>query len=169
MEFTETEQEILVNAWVLAREGKGQVLEDWAEPDAQELADAGWLEPRTVDATGHRAWFWTRQAETALDMNALRRDDPRGPELMCPSKNGHRPPLAGGSEGRITLAECGRPVQKRRERARPCRAGCHIAPPPGPPTRRRSGYASEISKRGAHPCPKGNRGGTRPAAEARGR
>jgi hypothetical protein len=28
-------------------------------------------ERRTVDATGDRAWFWTRQAETALDMNAL--------------------------------------------------------------------------------------------------
>ena len=46
MEFTETEQEILVNAWLLAREGKGQVLEDWAEPEAQQLADAGWLERR---------------------------------------------------------------------------------------------------------------------------
>ncbi|MET0811059.1 MAG: hypothetical protein ABWY65_08105 [Thermoleophilaceae bacterium] len=34
-------------------------------------ADTGWLERRTVDATGDRAWFWTRQAETALDMNAL--------------------------------------------------------------------------------------------------
>ena len=75
MEFTDTQAEILVNCWLLAREGKGQVLEDWAEPDAQQLADAGWLERRTVDATGDVCWFWTRQAETALDMNALRRDD----------------------------------------------------------------------------------------------
>jgi hypothetical protein len=52
MDFTDTQQEILVNAWLLAREGKGQVVEDWAEPDAQQLADAGWLERRTVDATG---------------------------------------------------------------------------------------------------------------------
>jgi hypothetical protein len=37
---------------------------------------AGWLERRTVDATGDTCWFWTRQAETALDMRALRRDDP---------------------------------------------------------------------------------------------
>ena len=59
----------------LAREGKGQVFEDWAEPDAQGLADAGWLEHRTVDATGVTCWFWTLQAETVLDMNALRRDD----------------------------------------------------------------------------------------------
>ena len=75
MEFTDTQQEILVNAWLLAREGKGQVLDDWAEPDAQELSEAGWLERRTVDAHGDAAWFWTREAEMALDVNALRRDD----------------------------------------------------------------------------------------------
>jgi hypothetical protein len=74
MEFTETQQEILVNAWLLAREGRGQVVEDWALPDAQELSDAGWLEQRTVDATGAVCWFWTAEAEGALDMNALRRD-----------------------------------------------------------------------------------------------
>ena len=51
------------------------MFEDWAEPDAQGLADAGWLEHRTVDATGVTCWFWTLQAETVLDMNALRRDD----------------------------------------------------------------------------------------------
>jgi hypothetical protein len=76
MEFTETEQEILVNCWLLSREGKGQVLEDWAMPDAERLSEAGWLEQRTVDATGDTCWFWTPEAETALDMNALRRDDP---------------------------------------------------------------------------------------------
>jgi hypothetical protein len=71
MDFTDTEAEILVNAWLLAREGKGQVVEDWAEPDAQRLSDAGWLEQRTVDATGDTCWFWTREAEMALDVNAL--------------------------------------------------------------------------------------------------
>jgi hypothetical protein len=76
MDFTGTQQEILVNAWLLAREGKGQVLEDWAEPDAEELCEAGWLERRTVDANGDTAWFWTRQAEAALDVNALRRTEP---------------------------------------------------------------------------------------------
>ena len=45
-------------------------------PTRDELADAGWLERRTVDATGDTCWFWTPQAETALDMNALRRTDP---------------------------------------------------------------------------------------------
>ena len=71
MDFTDTEAEILVNAWLLAREGKGQVVADWAEPDAQRLSDAGWLEQRTVDATGDVCWFWTREAELALDVSAL--------------------------------------------------------------------------------------------------
>jgi hypothetical protein len=75
MEFTDTQAEILVNAWLLAREGKGKVLADWAEPDAQQLCDAGWLERRTVDATGDVCWFWTREAEMALDMNGLGRAD----------------------------------------------------------------------------------------------
>ena len=60
----------------IRREGERQALEDWAEPEAQELSDAGWLERRTVDANGDTAWFWTQAAETALDMNALHRDDP---------------------------------------------------------------------------------------------
>jgi hypothetical protein len=76
LELTDTQQEILVNAWLLARDGKGQIVADWAEPDAQQLSEAGWLERRTVDATGDTCWFWTQQAETALDMQALRRDDP---------------------------------------------------------------------------------------------
>jgi hypothetical protein len=73
MEFTDTQAEILVNAWLLSRDGKGQVLEGWAEPDAERLGEAGWLERRTVDANGDTAWFWTREAETALDVNALNR------------------------------------------------------------------------------------------------
>jgi hypothetical protein len=73
MDFTETEQEILVNAWLLAREGKGQVVEDWALPDAKRLSAAGWLERRTVDANGDTCWFWTREAEMALLVSALNR------------------------------------------------------------------------------------------------
>jgi hypothetical protein len=76
MDFTDTQQDILAQAWLLAREGKGQVLETWAEPDAQELCDAGWLERRTVDANGDTCWFWTQQAEAALDMSSLHRNDP---------------------------------------------------------------------------------------------
>jgi hypothetical protein len=76
MEFTETEQDILFRAWLLARDGKGQVLEPAPYPEAVRLADAGWLERRYVDATGDWSWFWTPQAEAALDMNALHRNDP---------------------------------------------------------------------------------------------
>ena len=74
-EFTETQQEILTNAWLLAREGKGQVVTAEALPDAVGLADAGWLERRMLD-DGDASWWWTSQAETALDITALRRDDP---------------------------------------------------------------------------------------------
>jgi hypothetical protein len=76
MTFTENEQDILVRAWLLARDGQGQVLEGWAVPDAERLCEAGWLERRTVDNTDDVAFFWTSQAEAALDMNALRRTDP---------------------------------------------------------------------------------------------
>jgi hypothetical protein len=76
MDFTDIQEEILFRAWLLARKGQGQVLEDWAEPDAEQLYEAGWLERRTVDDTGDVAWFWTSQAEAALDVNALRRTDP---------------------------------------------------------------------------------------------
>lgn len=69
-EFTETEQEILTNAYFLAREGKGQVLEPFVYPEACRLADAGWLERRFED-NGDVSWWWTDHAETALDLNAL--------------------------------------------------------------------------------------------------
>jgi hypothetical protein len=52
MDFTETEAELLGNAGLLALEGEGQVVEDWAMPDAERLSEPGWLERRTVDATG---------------------------------------------------------------------------------------------------------------------
>jgi hypothetical protein len=42
----------------------------------QALSDAGWLERRTVDNTDDVAHFWTAEAGAALDLNALRRDDP---------------------------------------------------------------------------------------------
>ena len=75
MECTETQREILVNAWLLARDGKGQVLEGWADPDAHDLAEAGWLE-RRFEPDGEMSWWWTPAAETALDLDALRRDEP---------------------------------------------------------------------------------------------
>lgn len=59
-DFTETQAEILVDARLLAREGNGQVVEDWALPDAVELADAGWLQRRMLD-NGHASWWWTHK------------------------------------------------------------------------------------------------------------
>ena len=70
MDFTDTQAEILVNAWALARAGRGQVVEPWALPEAVRLCEAGWLERRMLD-NGHASWWWTEQAETALDLNAL--------------------------------------------------------------------------------------------------
>jgi hypothetical protein len=70
MDFTETQREIIVNAYLLALEGKGQVIEDWAYPDAHELAEQGWLQ-RRFQPDGELSWWWTSQAETALDLNAL--------------------------------------------------------------------------------------------------
>ena len=76
MEFTDSELEILFRAWALDAKGCGQVLEPGKYPEAVKLTNAGWLERRYVDATGDWCWFWTREAEAALDMNALRRNDP---------------------------------------------------------------------------------------------
>ena len=70
MDFTETQLEILFNAWVLAREGNGQVIADDAYPDAHRLAEAGWLE-RRFEPDGEMSWWWTPRAETAFDMTAL--------------------------------------------------------------------------------------------------
>jgi hypothetical protein len=70
MNLTETHRELLVNAWLLAREGKGQVIQDWAYPEAHDLCEAGWLERRWLP-DGELAWFWTQQAETALDVHRL--------------------------------------------------------------------------------------------------
>ena len=74
MDFTEPQQEILTNAWLLSRGGNGQVngqvITAEAYPHAHELAEAGWLE-RRFEPDGETSWWWTPQAETALDMNAL--------------------------------------------------------------------------------------------------
>jgi hypothetical protein len=167
MDFTDTQQDILADAWLLAREGKGQVLEDWAEPDAQELSDAGWLERRTVDANGDTAWFWTSQAEAALDMNALR-NRPGGHELM------RRRVLRSMGTGRPSrvFPGGGSPLPSMGDRCRSggsgharCRAGCHSPRRPAHLPDDGPVMPSEMSKQGARPCPEGTCGGnTRPAA-----
>ena len=69
MNLTPVQQEILYRAWLFARAGNGQVVTDEAIPDAHRLAEAGWLERRFVD--GEMSWWWTSQAETALELGAL--------------------------------------------------------------------------------------------------
>jgi hypothetical protein len=71
MNLTPTQLDIFTAAWATARDGNGIVLEHDAYPDPHDLAEHGWLERRFEDTTGELCWFWTRQAETALDMNNL--------------------------------------------------------------------------------------------------
>jgi hypothetical protein len=70
MNFTDEQLEILYRAAVLARKNLGQVLEPWAFAEAHELAEGGWLE-RRFEADGEMSWWWTSQAEQALDVNRL--------------------------------------------------------------------------------------------------
>ena len=39
--------------------------------EAHELAERGWLERRFVGTDREMAWFWSRNAEMALDLNVL--------------------------------------------------------------------------------------------------
>jgi len=71
MGFTETEQEILFSAWALYAKGGCVAPVPEAVAACDRLAKAGWLERRRVDATGDPAYRWTKQAETALDINGL--------------------------------------------------------------------------------------------------
>jgi hypothetical protein len=70
--FTPIQQDLLVAGWATARDGNGLVIEDWAYPDAHELAEQGWLE-RRFEPDGEMSWWWTPAAETALDISALLR------------------------------------------------------------------------------------------------
>jgi hypothetical protein len=68
MTFDTEQLEILYRAKMLGTE-RGQVLTDDAYPAAHELAEQGWLRRRFVE--DELAWFWTPQAETAIDARRL--------------------------------------------------------------------------------------------------
>jgi hypothetical protein len=70
MEFSELQPEILGNAALLSSEGRGMVLEDFALAAARALEEHGWLESR-AEPNGDLSWWWSRRAETALDVNAV--------------------------------------------------------------------------------------------------
>jgi hypothetical protein len=63
VEFNETQRQILVDAYLLARGGHGQVVTDQAIPAADALAEAGWLERYFRD--GQLCWRWSPAAEHA--------------------------------------------------------------------------------------------------------
>jgi hypothetical protein len=71
MDFTDTQRDLIVNAWILARSGRGMVITNDAYPDAHRLAEAGWLTRQFVGPDREMAWFWSREAEAALDMTQL--------------------------------------------------------------------------------------------------
>jgi hypothetical protein len=69
--FNETHRQILFAAWALHARDKAFVPAPDLFPECDRLVEAGWLERRIVDANGDIAFRWTRQAELALDINAL--------------------------------------------------------------------------------------------------
>ena len=69
MELTTDHLEILFRARMLGT-NRGQVLEVWQYPEAQALADNGWLR-RQFEQNGDVSWSLTAQGDTALDLNAL--------------------------------------------------------------------------------------------------
>jgi hypothetical protein len=71
MELNTEQLEILFRARMLATEGRGQVLEDWALEDARELEEHGWLTSHKLD-NGDTAWFCAPTGETALNINTHR-------------------------------------------------------------------------------------------------
>ena len=68
MEFTETQLEGLFTAKALAP--KGFVPVEEAVPELEQLVEATWLRTEDQD-NGDVSFFWTQQAETALDLSDL--------------------------------------------------------------------------------------------------
>ena len=70
MDFTETQQEILYRAWLLARDGNGQVVDRRGDPGRARARRAG-LARAPLGRNGDLSWWWTPAAEAALDVSAL--------------------------------------------------------------------------------------------------
>lgn len=83
MQLTNEQLEILFRAKILSLDGNGQVLDAWAEPEADALAEHGWLE-RRQEPNGDLSWWWTQAAEHALDINQLIQVHRGTAELMPP-------------------------------------------------------------------------------------
>jgi hypothetical protein len=57
-------------AYMASHDGCGVVLKDTAYVEADQLAEAGWIDRRFTD-TGELAWFWSRQGDAALALSGL--------------------------------------------------------------------------------------------------
>lgn len=73
MQFTDTQLEVLFNAWALNTRESGFVPSDEALDDCEQLREAGWLTRRMLD-NGDASYWWTPQAELALDLHDLTKD-----------------------------------------------------------------------------------------------
>ena len=63
------------------------MLEEWAEPDAERLCEAGWLERRTVNDTDDTAYFRPRSGrQSVAKASAIR-------TLERLARNGRRQPI----------------------------------------------------------------------------
>lgn len=72
MELNDDHMHVLYHAWAASRGNGGIVLEDpGLYVEAHELAEHGWLRRRFVTDDGEMSWWWTPQAEHALDVNQL--------------------------------------------------------------------------------------------------
>lgn len=70
MDLTEAQLDLAFAAWTLHARGAGMVVANDAYGDAHRLAELGWLE-RRFQPDGELSWWWTREAEAALDVTAL--------------------------------------------------------------------------------------------------
>ena len=70
MDMTDDQLELLSAAYLLSRDGCGMVIADDAYPDADALAEEGWLE-RRLEPDGEMSWWWTAQADQALALSGV--------------------------------------------------------------------------------------------------
>jgi hypothetical protein len=69
-ELTENELDALFTAHALAARECGFVPKPELLPECERLREQGWLERRMLD-NGDASYWWTREAEMALDLNAV--------------------------------------------------------------------------------------------------
>jgi hypothetical protein len=78
MELSEIHKEVPAIAFACAGSGNGLVPIEDVVPECDELVDNGWLRTEEKE-NGDVAYFWTVQAETALDLRNLTTVE--GPDL----------------------------------------------------------------------------------------